>query len=113
MWILENWQMNGSSPVLVKRAFKKAFKLDTHQLPKRDNAFKKEYEKMKRNKSAGHLVPGPKVRPDRFKLVKECPSKINLDLTALIEINIMGNSKPNETKITHSQYTICIDDVNF
>ena len=27
---------------------------------------------MKRNKSTLELVPGPKVRPDRFKLIKEC-----------------------------------------
>ena len=72
MWILENWQLCGSSPVAVKRAFRKAFKLETHQLPKCDQTFKDEYNRMKKNKSVGHLEPGPKVRPDRFKLIPEC-----------------------------------------
>ena len=82
MWILENWHLHNST-ILVKRAFRKAFKLETHQLPKRDQAFKDEYDRMKKNKSVCHLEPGPKVRPDRFKLIPECQDEEKVERVRL------------------------------
>ena len=59
MWIIENWKVCEESPTVVRRKFMVAFNRRHDQLPK-GWAFKREYLRIKKTRSADHLVAGKK-----------------------------------------------------
>ena len=81
MWILEHWKICAESPTEVRRKFRLAFNLRYDQLP-HIWAYKREYMRIKKTKSADHLVGGKKVSPDRFKMTPECA---NLEQVAAVK----------------------------
>ena len=81
MWILEHWKICAESPTEVRRKFRLAFNLRYDQLP-HIWAYKREYMRIKKTKSADHLVGGKKVSPDRFKMTPECQ---NLEQVAAVK----------------------------
>ena len=92
-WIWENWQVCGG-PTGVKRKFRLDFNLRYDQVPHRAN-FSREYQRIKKNKGAAHLVPGRKVRPDRLKIT---PENQNPEQVEAVREHAMNNSSEMSIK---------------